>query len=132
MLIGGGCTRGETGLGASCSNFSNFDIKENSNGWKNSLNNYRCTCNYRPITSLQAHFTFVGDKQFSDASNSIKDSNTRESKRLHKEMLHMQKLSDNTRNELTEYMAKVENSYYEGTFSAAESWAIMNSCLQNW
>lgn len=44
----------------------------------------------------------------------------------------MQKLSDNTRNELTEYMAKVENSYYEGTFSAAESWAIMNSCLQNW
>lgn len=44
----------------------------------------------------------------------------------------MQKLSADTRNELTEYMAKAENGFYKDTFSAVESQAIMNICLQNW
>ncbi|KAK4759636.1 hypothetical protein SAY87_022767 [Trapa incisa] len=83
------------------------------------------------VAAILETLTLKRTQKFSDASNSIKDSNTRDIKRLQKEMLHMQTLSGNTRNELTEYMARVENNFYADTFSTSESWAIMNSCFQN-
>ncbi|XP_031399313.1 kinesin-like protein KIN-5B [Punica granatum] len=83
------------------------------------------------VAAILATLTSKRTKMVSEATKSMNESNKHESKRLHGEMCRMQKLSDDTRNELTDYMAKVEKCFYQNTFSAAESRAVMGSCLQN-
>lgn len=44
----------------------------------------------------------------------------------------MQQLATDAGKELSEYFGKVESNFMTDTFSAAESHAIMENCLQEW
>lgn len=44
----------------------------------------------------------------------------------------MQQVSNVAKEELTEYVEKVESHFMEDTFSAAESRTVMEDCLYEW
>lgn len=44
----------------------------------------------------------------------------------------MQQVATEARKELSKHLEKVESHFMEDTFSAAESQAVMENCLQEW
>ncbi|PRQ43350.1 putative plus-end-directed kinesin ATPase [Rosa chinensis] len=66
----------------------------------------------------------------SEASTSIKHTDTKEHSILQKEVFTMQQVATDARKELSEHLEKVESHFMEDTFSAAESHTIMENCLQ--
>ncbi|KAI5325565.1 hypothetical protein L3X38_034639 [Prunus dulcis] len=66
----------------------------------------------------------------SKASTNIQDTSKQDNTRLQKEMFDMQQLATDAGKELSEYFGKVESNFMTDTFSAAESHAIMENCLQ--
>ncbi|KAM5560023.1 kinesin-like protein KIN-5B [Rosa sericea] len=66
----------------------------------------------------------------SEASTSIKHTDTKEHSILQKEVFTMQQVATDARKELSKHLEKVESHFMEDTFSAAESHTIMENCLQ--
>lgn len=68
----------------------------------------------------------------SKASTNIQDTSKQDNTRLQKEMFVIQQVATDAGKELSEYFGKVESNFMTDTFSAAESHAIMENCLQEW
>ncbi|XP_021819053.1 kinesin-like protein KIN-5B [Prunus avium] len=66
----------------------------------------------------------------SKASTNIQDTSKQDNTRLQKEMFVIQQVATDAGKELSEYFGKVESNFMTDTFSAAESHAIMENCLQ--
>ncbi|XP_068341884.1 kinesin-like protein KIN-5B [Pyrus communis] len=66
----------------------------------------------------------------SEASTDIQEKSKEENTRLQKAMFNMQKVATDARKELSEYFGKVECDFMKDTFSAVESQAIMENCIQ--
>ncbi|KAK9291095.1 hypothetical protein L1049_009282 [Liquidambar formosana] len=82
------------------------------------------------IAGVLATLTAKKTDMVSEASRNMQQSSTQETKRLRQEMSNMQQVSADAKEELSEYIEKVESHYLEYTFSAAETWTIMESYLQ--
>lgn len=51
---------------------------------------------------------------------------------MQKEVLTMKQVATDARKALSEHLEKVDSHFMEDMFSAAESQAIMENCLQEW
>ncbi|KAG7964695.1 hypothetical protein I3843_09G183900 [Carya illinoinensis] len=79
----------------------------------------------RILETLTSKKTYMVAK----ASRNIQDSSIQENTRLKHEISKMQQVSNVAKEELTEYVEKVESHFMEDTFSAAESRTVMEDCL---
>lgn len=67
-----------------------------------------------------------------EASKNVHDLDIQENKKLQQQMLSMQQISSDAKEELNNYVAKMENCFMKNTFSVAESRAMIENCLQEW
>ncbi|XP_052172613.1 kinesin-like protein KIN-5B [Diospyros lotus] len=82
------------------------------------------------IAAILASLTANKTAMVSGASRDLEECNTQENRRLLQELSSMQKVSDDARNELKEYLEKVKGHFLEDTFTSAETRATIESCLQ--
>ncbi|KAG9155094.1 hypothetical protein Leryth_011080 [Lithospermum erythrorhizon] len=65
----------------------------------------------------------------SEASINLKDNTLQENKKLLRDLSTIQQVSANATKEVNGYVEKVERSFFEGSFAAAETRAMMENCL---
>ncbi|KAL6138686.1 hypothetical protein ACLB2K_063965 [Fragaria x ananassa] len=82
------------------------------------------------IASILETLTSKKVSMVSEASTNIKHTDTQEHSILQKEVLTMKQVATDARKELSEHLEKVDSHFMEDMFSAAESQAIMENCLQ--
>ncbi|KAL6145941.1 hypothetical protein ACLB2K_056624 [Fragaria x ananassa] len=82
------------------------------------------------IASILETLTSKKVSMVSKASTNIKHTDTQEHSILQKEVLTMKQVATDARKALSEHLEKVDSHFMEDMFSAAESQAIMENCLQ--
>ncbi|KAK2657957.1 hypothetical protein Ddye_011009 [Dipteronia dyeriana] len=82
------------------------------------------------ISMILATLTSKKTSMVSEASSNMQDSSIQQKMRLQNEIVSIQQLSADATKELNIHMERVESHFMEDTFSAAESKAIMENCLQ--
>ncbi|KAL9429121.1 hypothetical protein AB3S75_031015 [Citrus x aurantiifolia] len=82
------------------------------------------------IAVILANLTSRKTAMVSKASSNIQDTNIQQNKRLQNEISSVQQVSTDARKEFNKYRQNAESHFMEDTFSAAESRAIMENCLQ--
>lgn len=82
------------------------------------------------IAIILANLTSKKTALVMEASKNVHDLDIQENKKLQQQMLSMQQISTDAKEELCNYVAKTEKRFIENTFSLAESRAMIESSLQ--
>lgn len=82
------------------------------------------------IAVILANLTSKKTAMVVEASKNVYDLDIQENKKLQQQMLSMQQISSDAKEELNNYVAKMENCFMKNTFSVAESRAMIENCLQ--
>ncbi|XP_021910697.1 kinesin-like protein KIN-5B, partial [Carica papaya] len=82
------------------------------------------------IAVILANLTSKKTAMVVEASKNVYDLDIQENKKLQQQMLSMQQISTDAKEELNNYVAKMENCFMKNTFSVAESRAMIENCLQ--